>query len=96
MCIRDRLLARRLPFRRRCVLLAVGVVASMAVVAPWVGRNLTTFEDPTYLSTGDGLALLGANCPQTYQGPYLGSWALGCAASIAGNEESVVLSLIHI
>ncbi len=84
------LLARRLPFRRRCVLLAVGVVASMAVVAPWVGRNLTTFEDPTYLSTGDGLALLGANCPQTYQGPYLGSWALGCAASIAGNEESVV------
>jgi 4-amino-4-deoxy-L-arabinose transferase-like glycosyltransferase len=84
------LLARRLPFRRRCVLLAVGVVASMAVVAPWVGRNLTTFEDPTYLSTGDGLALLGANCPQTYQGPYLGSWALGCAASITGNEESVV------
>jgi len=84
------LLARPLPFRRRCLLLTVGIVASVAVMAPWVGRNLVTFQDPTYLSTGDGLALLGANCPQTYQGPSLGSWALGCAASITGNEESVV------
>jgi 4-amino-4-deoxy-L-arabinose transferase-like glycosyltransferase len=84
------LLARPLPFRRRCLLLTVGIVASVAVMAPWVGRNLVTFQDPTYLSTGDGLALLGANCPQTYQGPSLGSWALGCAASMTGNEESVV------
>ncbi len=82
--------ARELTLRRRLGLLAVGLVATAAVLAPWVGRNLATFQDNTYLSTGDGLALLGANCPQSYWGPYTGSWALGCAVSVTGpGDESV-------
>jgi hypothetical protein len=55
-----------------------------------VGRNLATFTDPTYISTGNGYALLGANCPQTYAGPQLGSWSLSCSlAAPAHGDESV-------
>jgi 4-amino-4-deoxy-L-arabinose transferase-like glycosyltransferase len=84
------LAARPASWLRKFALLGVGVLAAAFVLAPWVGRNLATFEDPTYISTGDGLALLGANCPQTYYGPDLGSWALGCALSVsAKGDESV-------
>jgi 4-amino-4-deoxy-L-arabinose transferase-like glycosyltransferase len=83
------LAARPASLRRKFGLLGLGLLASLVVIAPWVGRNLATFKDPTYLSTGDGLALLGANCKQTYSGPYLGSWALGCAISdpVKGDES---------
>jgi 4-amino-4-deoxy-L-arabinose transferase-like glycosyltransferase len=87
------LLARQLPLRRRFGLLAVGILATTIVLAPWVGRNLATFKDPTYLSTGEGLALLGANCPLAYSGPGLGAWNLGCATSVSGSDESVQSAL---
>ena len=32
------------------------------VMAPWVARNMAVFRKSTTLSTGEGLALLGANC----------------------------------
>jgi len=84
------LAARTLTLRRRLGALALGILAVVVVLGPWVGRNLVTFTDATYISTGDGLALLGANCPQVYSGPYLGSWALGCAVSVNGpGDESV-------
>jgi 4-amino-4-deoxy-L-arabinose transferase-like glycosyltransferase len=84
------LAARRLTLRRRLGILAVGVLAVVVVIGPWVGRNLVTFQDPTYLSTGDGLALLGANCPVTYSGAFIGSWSLVCAVSVTGpGDESV-------
>lgn len=83
------LLARRVPLGRRFALAGVGVVAVGVVIGPWVGRNLVTFKDPTYISTGDGNALLGANCADTYQGPDLGSWSIYCAVSVSGSDESV-------
>lgn len=83
------LVARSVSLPRRCGLAAVGILCSIIVMAPWVGRNLATFTDATYLSTGNGYALLGANCPQTYYGPELGSWSLGCshAATVRGDES---------
>jgi 4-amino-4-deoxy-L-arabinose transferase-like glycosyltransferase len=87
------LLVPQLPPRKRISLLAVGFVATTVVIAPWVGRNLATFKDPTYLSSGEGLALAGANCPQTYSGPGLGAWNLGCATAISGSDESVQSAL---
>jgi 4-amino-4-deoxy-L-arabinose transferase-like glycosyltransferase len=84
------LLARPVTVRRRLGLLAMGLVVTGVVLAPWVGRNLATFADATYTSTGEGIALLGANCPSVYGGPYLGTWALGCARSVTGHDESVV------
>jgi len=72
-------LSRQVSWRRRAMLAALGVVAAGLVVGPWVGRNLASFEDTTIFSTGQGPLLLGANCPQTYSGPGLGSWSLICS-----------------
>ena len=75
--------------RRRLLLFGVALAATTLVLAPWVGRNLATFTDPTYLSSGNGLVLLGANCPQTYSGPEIGLWSVQCAESTrrAGDES---------
>jgi 4-amino-4-deoxy-L-arabinose transferase-like glycosyltransferase len=83
------LAARPASLRRRLGLAGVGVLAVMVVLAPWVGRNLATFHDPTYLSTGDGPALLGANCPEAYGGQGLGTWHLGCLPVHTATDESV-------
>ena len=86
------MVARGLSPRRRLLLLGVGVVATSLVLAPWVGRNLATFKDATYISTGDGATLLGSNCAQTYSGPDLGLWSLGCATSVMGRGDESVRS----
>jgi 4-amino-4-deoxy-L-arabinose transferase-like glycosyltransferase len=84
------LAVKRLSLRRRFNLLGIGLLATAIVLAPWVGRNFATFEDATYISTGEGIALLGANCPQTYGGAYLGSWSLSCVLSgSSATDESV-------
>jgi 4-amino-4-deoxy-L-arabinose transferase-like glycosyltransferase len=84
------LAAREVPLSRRFALIGVGLLATAAVLAPWVVRNQVTFQDSTYISTGDGLALLGANCPETYSGGGLGFWSLSCATSATGpGDESV-------
>ena len=84
------LAARQLPPSRRLGRLALGLLATALVLAPWVGRNLAAFEDPTYLSTGEGIALLGANCPSTYSGPELGFWSIQCVVAVHGpGDESV-------
>jgi 4-amino-4-deoxy-L-arabinose transferase-like glycosyltransferase len=84
------LAARKVALSRRFALLGVGLLATAVVLAPWVARNQVAFQDSTYLSTGDGLALLGANCPQTYSGGGLGFWSLSCATSVTGpGDESV-------
>ncbi len=85
--------ARPAGLRRRFALAGVGVLAVLVVLAPWVGRNLATFHDPTYISTGDGLALLGSNCPEAYSGPGLGTWHINCVASLHGSDESVTSAL---
>jgi hypothetical protein len=58
------------------------VVVAGLTVGPWVGRNLATFKDPTFVSTGQGPVLLGANCPATYAGYNLGSWSLQCSVAV--------------
>jgi 4-amino-4-deoxy-L-arabinose transferase-like glycosyltransferase len=81
---------RRVPMRRRLGLLGAGLVTVGLVLAPWAGRNLAAFQDTTYTSTGEGIALLGANCPAAYSGPLLGAWSLSCAEAVSGSDESVV------
>jgi 4-amino-4-deoxy-L-arabinose transferase-like glycosyltransferase len=88
------LAARPASVARKLGLVGIGVLASAVVLAPWVGRNLATFQDPTYISTGDGGALLGANCPATYGGPHLGSWSLGCAVSVVAHGDESVQSAV--
>ncbi len=59
---------------RRVVLVAL--VASGIVVAPWVLYNVARFEEPTTLSTNDGIALAGSNCGPVYSGPAIGLTAI--------------------
>ncbi len=86
------LVTRGLTGRARLGLGALGVVVATLVVAPWIVRNLATFHDPTYLSTGDGGLLLGANCDPTYSGSLIGYWSLPCSVAVADSKDPSVLS----
>ena len=74
-------------------LAAVAGCAMVLMVGPWVGWNLARFEQPTFISTQDGLTLAGANCQQTYFGPGVGFWSYDCATVIEplpGRDKSTV------
>lgn len=86
------LVVRSVPWKGRLKLLTVGVVVAGLTVGPWVGRNLASFKDPTFLSTGEGPVLLGANCPATYDGPELGSWSLACSIAVPHAADQSVES----
>lgn len=74
----------------RLKLLGAAVAASVLIMAPWIGFNLARFQEPTFLSTGDGIALLGANCNATYHGPLVGFWSYTCLpVNPAHGDESV-------
>jgi len=86
------LVCRRDSWVRRLVLLAVALLVAGLTIGPWVGRNLVSFRDTTALSTGEGPVLLGANCPQTYDGPDLGSWSLSCSLAVRPDSEQSIES----
>jgi hypothetical protein len=76
------------------------------MLAPWVVRNLTTFEKPTVMSSGAGFVLEISNCDQTYglavptdaagnvigvADTYLGYWSPQCDRTAwPAGDESVV------
>lgn len=55
----------------------VGIVA-LAVLSPWVVRNITSFEEPVLLSNGSGILLAQTNCDETYFGDKKGYWEYLC------------------
>lgn len=67
---------RDLSWSRRFALMGVATGGAVLVVAPWIGLNLTRFEEPVALSTNDGFTLAGANCDTTYRGELKGGWVL--------------------
>jgi 4-amino-4-deoxy-L-arabinose transferase-like glycosyltransferase len=71
------------------------LVAMLVVIAPWVGFNLARFDDPTFVSTNDGLTLAGANCDSSYHGSGTGFWALECAGHTPPGDQSVVSSALR-
>jgi hypothetical protein len=58
--------------RRALSLTTASVVASLVVVMPYIGYNLTRFSHPVFLSYADADVLTGANCDETYYGPLTG------------------------
>jgi 4-amino-4-deoxy-L-arabinose transferase-like glycosyltransferase len=85
------LVARDRSWRDRAVHLAVAGGAALAVVAPWIAFNMSRFDEPTTLSTNDGLTLLGANCDEVYSGPATGFWSLSCGLAVdPGGDGSTV------
>jgi hypothetical protein len=78
---------------RRRALLGAGalvVLATVVVVGPWVGYNLARFEEPVFVSTNDGTALLGSNCHDSYYGTHVGLTSLRCLGRIPTGDESEV------
>jgi hypothetical protein len=71
---------------------AVVVLAAALAIAPWVIRNVTTFDRATFLTTGDGSVFKGANCPSTYRGAGTGSWDIGCLVGYRVPRDESVLS----
>ncbi|HLM96782.1 MAG TPA: glycosyltransferase family 39 protein [Acidimicrobiales bacterium] len=72
-------LVARLRWRARLGLAALGTLAALTVVAPWVGYNMSRFQKPTFISTGLGITLASANCDETWSGPFEGYWSLPCS-----------------
>ncbi|HEX2016575.1 MAG TPA: glycosyltransferase family 39 protein [Solirubrobacteraceae bacterium] len=70
--------------------LTIPLLAATIALAPWLVRNLTTFERPVLLSTGYQPVVLGANCPASYYGAQLGSWDFGCVAGQPGSSTLVI------
>lgn len=62
----------------------VVVVVAAVVVAPWVGYNLSRFEEPVLLSHADGDVLIGANCASTYYGDRIGLHDGECGIGVGG------------
>lgn len=85
------LLARSLSWKQRGLTLAAGGVCALAVVAPWVGWNMSRFTDPVLISTGLGPTLASTNCNDVYYGPHEGYWSMGCALAVPpkSGDESV-------
>ena len=48
------------------------VAGAALMTMPWVAYNLARFDEPTFLSTNDGVALLGSNCAAVYSGSAIG------------------------
>ncbi|QXC62100.1 glycosyltransferase family 39 protein [Aquihabitans sp. G128] len=55
----------------------MGIVA-LGLLAPWTLRNLTHFDHPVPVSTNSEEVLYYANCPDTYQGQFIGYWSFNC------------------
>ncbi len=58
-------------------LVVMGVVA-LGLLAPWTIRNLVRFDRVVPVSTNSEEVLYYANCPDTYQGPFIGYWSFNC------------------
>jgi len=72
-------LVHGVPLRRRLSFAGATLLAVALTVGPWIGYNASRFEATVVLSTGDGGAVLGANCDDTYAGERLGFWNGYCA-----------------
>ena len=77
-------------WRRRAALAGWAALGLVVVAGPWIGRNLTAFENPAVMSTGGGFVLEIASCDRTFYGDRLGYWAPECDRTpwAAGDETA--------
>jgi 4-amino-4-deoxy-L-arabinose transferase-like glycosyltransferase len=84
--------ARGLITRERVKLAVVAVVVAAIPVLPWVGYNLSRFNEPVTLSTGGDFTLANTYCDSTFYGERVGWWDLRCMGdrwSVPGDESEV-------
>jgi 4-amino-4-deoxy-L-arabinose transferase-like glycosyltransferase len=78
-------LTTRVSWPDRTAYALVAIVASLVVIGPWVGFNLSRFHDPTFVSTNDGIALAGSNCDNVYYGAGIGLTSISGAHACIDN-----------
>ena len=78
-------------WRTAIVRLAAAGVGALLFVAPWVGYNLSRFQEPLFVSGNLGGVICGANNPTAYYGPETGMWILnGCPWPKSAPDQSVL------
>lgn len=72
--------AKQHAWKERLTVLVIGGVVGMAVLAPWVGFNLSRFSEPVTLSVGSGYVMELGNCDATYDrsSNYYAYWTYEC------------------
>lgn len=84
------------PWRARLAPVAAVGAATVLVVGPWVGFNLGRFDEPTLISTNDGIAILGSTCDAVFSGPAIGLTNLHvCIPKRAPAGDQSVVSKIY-
>ncbi|GAC1542373.1 MAG: hypothetical protein NVS3B12_30340 [Acidimicrobiales bacterium] len=73
---------RRLVVRERLVQVAVATVATAAIIAPWVGYNLSRFDEPVTISSGFDPTVAVSNCDHVYYGEFTGYWSQPCILAL--------------
>jgi 4-amino-4-deoxy-L-arabinose transferase-like glycosyltransferase len=76
------LMVKRTPWRTKLTWVVAGGVAAGIVIAPWIGYNMTRFEEPVTFSTNAGGTMAAANCKSTYYGTIIGYKDYECAAEV--------------
>ncbi|MDQ6696887.1 MAG: glycosyltransferase family 39 protein [Actinomycetota bacterium] len=74
------------PWRQRAVRAILATLAFAVVITPWSIWNSSRFHDTVLVSTNDGLTLVGANCPDVYQGGTIGFWSLRCGLDASSRQ----------
>jgi len=82
---------RSLSFRQQVGRIAVAAVAMVAVIAPWLFRNLTLFNNPVTFSSGTGITLANTNCDDTYYTAGIGFWSFRCIPPLPWNRPEAEL-----
>jgi 4-amino-4-deoxy-L-arabinose transferase-like glycosyltransferase len=76
--------------------IAVVAAGSVIVVGPWVVFNLARFDEPTFISTNDGIAILGSTCGAVFSGHAIGLTNLGvCLPKHQPRGDQSVVSKIY-
>lgn len=73
-------------------LAALVCLATSLAIAPWVIRNAATFDRSTFLTTGDGSVLRGANCDLAYRGQRTGDWDFRCLSGYRVPRDESILA----
>lgn len=93
------LLARKRTIGERIKLAAIGGVCTVAVIAPWVGFNMSRFSHRALISDQFGLTVAAANCDSSWHGPLRAYWSMPCALASAtgvkGDESAVDPVALH-
>jgi hypothetical protein len=87
---------RAQPWSRRFAVVGSIAVGTAILIGPWVAYNFSRFDEPTFLSTNDGTAMLASNCDNVFWGPSTGLTFLdGCIPRKAPPGDQSVVSRIY-